>query len=151
MAPGLLAGATLAIVGTGARDLDHHIATVARERGILVNTVDDIPFCDWSYPALLRRGDLTVAIGTGGIAPAMAVRLRDQMAEAIGPEYGALLELFAEIRPHITASGRSFRDRRRLWYGLVDGPAIDEIRAGRRDGARAVLAAQVAAGMEVPA
>ena len=141
--PELLDGAIIAIVGTGDRELDHQIALAARARGVLVNTVDDIDYCDWSAPAILRRGDLLVAIGTGGIAPALAVRMRDQIAEEYGPEYGELLTLFAPLRRRIGASGRPFRDRRTLWYELVDGPAIDLLRAGRRDEAERALAAHV--------
>jgi siroheme synthase-like protein len=142
--PALLDGAVLAIVGTGDRALDHRIARACRERALLVNTVDDIPWCDWSAPAILRRGDLTVAIGTGGIAPALAVRLRDLIGDELaGPEYAQLLELFAEIRPEIAGSGRSFRERRALWYRLVDGSAIELIRDGNIDAARSAVATEI--------
>lgn len=134
--PAALDGACLAIVGTGRPDVDRPIATEARARGLLVNTVDDIPFCDWSAPAILRRGDLTIAIGTAGYAPALAARLRDRLRDVIGPEYAQLLDDFRDVRPQIMASGRSFVDRRRLWYELVDGPALEQLRAGRSDDAR---------------
>jgi siroheme synthase-like protein len=136
----LLDGAILAIVGTGDRRLDHRVADAARARGVLVNTVDDIPYCDWSAPAVLRRGDLTVAVGTGGIAPALAVRLRDRLAEELaGPELAELVELFAEVRPRIMATGRPFADRRALWYELVDGPALAHLRAGEAAAARSAI------------
>jgi precorrin-2 dehydrogenase / sirohydrochlorin ferrochelatase len=144
----LLERAFLAIVGTGDRSLDRWIATEARTRGILVNTVDDIPFCDFSMPAVLRRGGLTVAFGTGGIAPALAVRLRDGLAEELGDEYAELLALLGELRPRIMATGRTFADRRRLWYELIDGPAIVELRAGRPEEARRVLDETVEAWLE---
>jgi siroheme synthase-like protein len=145
--PGLLDDALLAIVNTGDRVLDRQIAADARSRWVLVNTVDDIPACDWSAPAMLRRGDLTIAVASGGIAPALAVRLRDRFATEIGPVYGELLELFGELRPEVMATGRSFRDRRRLWYELVDGPALRLLEAGDRDTARDALRAQVDAWM----
>jgi siroheme synthase-like protein len=132
----LLDGALLAIVATGDHEVDHAIATAARAAGVLVNTMDDVPFCDWSAPAILRRGELTVAFATSGIAPALAVRLRDRLAIEVGPEYADLLVLFGEVRPRITASGRSFGSRRRLWYDLVDGPAVGHLRAGDAVGAR---------------
>jgi siroheme synthase-like protein len=137
--PALLDGALLVIVGTGDRELDHRIATDARERHVLVNTVDDIPYCDWSAPAILRRGDLTISVASAGIAPALAVRVRDAIAELIGPEHGELLAILATLRPRIMASGRPFGSRRTLWYELVDGQAIDLIRLGDVDGARAHL------------
>lgn len=139
----ILAGTLLAIVATGERELDRRVATEARSRGVLVNTVDDIPSCDWSAPAILRRGDLTVAIGTGGIAPALAVRLRDRLAMEIGPEYAGLLEAFGEVRPRIMASRRSFADRRQLWYELADGPALGHFRAGRSREARGAIEAAI--------
>jgi len=139
----ILAGALLAIVATGERELDRRIASEARSRWVLVNTIDDIPYCDWSAPAILRRGDLTVAFATAGIAPALAVRLRDRFADEIGPEYADLLEAFGEVRPRIMATGRSFADRRRLWYELVDGPALGHVRAGRSSEARQAIAAAI--------
>lgn len=139
-----LDGATLAVVGSGDRAVDHRIAAACRRRGILVNTVDDIPWCDWSAPAILRRGDLTLAIGTAGIAPALAVRLRDLIGEElVGPEYAELLELFAEARPRIMATGRSFRSRRALWYDLVDGPAAALLKDGHTSEARTVVEKQI--------
>ena len=137
--PAILDDALLAIVATGDRDLDHHIATAARDRRVLVNTVDDIPYCDWSAPAILRRGDLTISVATAGIAPALAVRIRDRIGELIGPEHGELLTILATLRRRIAATGRSFASRRRLWYSLVDGPALGLIRDGDRSGAQAEL------------
>jgi precorrin-2 dehydrogenase/sirohydrochlorin ferrochelatase len=143
--PAALDGACLAIVGTGRAEVDRPIAAEARARGVLVNTVDDIPLCDWSAPAILRRGDLTIAIGTAGYAPALAARLRDRLRNVIGPEYGHLLDIFREVRPRVIASGRSFADRRRLWYELVDGPALEQLRAGRVDDARRSIDGAIAA------
>ena len=136
----LLDGSRLAIVDTGDRGLDAEIAQLARERHILVNTVDDIALSDWSAPAILRRGHLTVSVSTGGEAPALGVRLRDLIGETVGPEYGDLLELLAEIRPAITGSGRPFGERRGFWYELVDGPVREAVRAGNRAAARQMLA-----------
>jgi uroporphyrin-III C-methyltransferase/precorrin-2 dehydrogenase/sirohydrochlorin ferrochelatase len=143
--PALLDEATLAIIDSGDRRLDASIAQLARERHILVNTVDDIPHSDWSAPAILRRGHLTVSVSTGGEAPALGVRLRDLIGETVGPEYGDLLELLAEIRPAITGSGRPFAERRGFWYELVDGPVREAVRTGDTAGAREMLADRVQA------
>ncbi len=148
--PALLDGARLAIVATGRPAVDRPIATEARARSVLVNTVDDAPFCDWSAPAILRRGNLTVAIGTAGFAPAFAARLRDQLRDVIVPEHGELLAIFADARPRITASGRSFTDRKRLWYELVDGPALGHLRGGRADEARRAVEAAIDAWEAAP-
>ena len=136
----------LAVVGTGDRALDHRIAAACRERSLLVNTVDDIPWCDWSAPAILRRGDLTLAIGTGGIAPALAVRLRDLIGEElVGPEYAPLLELFAEMRPGDRAQRPIVpRAARALVPAGRRAGASDLIRAGDLDGARAAVETEIA-------
>ena len=75
----------------------------------------------------------------------LAARLRDLIGdELVGPEYENLVELFAEARPEIMRSGRSFRERRALWYRLVDGPALGLIRDGDPDGARRAVETEIA-------
>lgn len=148
--PDLLDDVLLAIVATGERSLDRQIATEARRRCVLVNTHDDPSFSDWSAPAVLRRGGLTVAIGTGGVAPALAVRVRDRLAEELGPEHGELLALFTHVRSSIVASGRPFAERRALWYKLVDGPALEHLRGGRPDAARLAVETTIEAWEAAP-
>lgn len=143
--PVLLVGVSLVIAASYDRAERRRVAALAREAGVLVNAVDENDLCDWAAPAILRRGGLTMALGTGGVAPALAVRLRDRLAATLGVELGTLLELFGEVRPRITASGRPFGDRRRLWYELVDGSALEDCRAGRVDEARATIAATIEA------
>jgi siroheme synthase-like protein len=141
--PELLEGTFLVIVASNDRVERRRVAKLARAAGVLVNAVDENDLCDWAAPAILRRGGLTVALGTGGVAPALAVRLRDRLAGSLGPELATLLELFGEVRPRIMASGRPFADRRRLWYRLVDGAAVEDCRAGRVDEARATISATI--------
>ncbi len=140
----LIGGSRLAIVDTGDRHQNAEIAGAARRRGVLVNTVDNIPMCDWSAPAILRRGHLTISVSSGGEAPVLAVKVRDLIGEAIGAEYGELLALLAELRPAITGSGRPFGERRRFWYELLDGPAMQTTRNGDTAGAREALADRLA-------
>lgn len=141
----LLDGVRLAIVDTGDRALDRRIAAEARATSVLVNVIDDPLSCDWSAPAVLRRGDLTIAIASAGVAPALASRLRDRLRSVVGPEYGEFVAFLAEVRPRIMASGRSLAHRRRLWYELVDGPALELLRAGHDREAREAIGAAVLA------
>ena len=64
------------VAATGIRELDRKIAEQCRERGIPVNTVDDQAYCDYIFPSIIKRGDLTVAISTSGTSPAYAMQLR---------------------------------------------------------------------------
>src|SRR5512133_55694 len=81
------------------------IAADARAAGVLVNVMDDVPNCDFAAPAIVRRGDLVIAVGTGGRAPALASRLRADLAARYGPEWAELLAVVGQVRtatlPHL--------------------------------------------------
>jgi siroheme synthase-like protein len=147
---GDLDGAFLAFAERGDDALLARIAEEAEERSVFFNAQDRPPFCSMIAPAILRRGGLTVAFSTAGRAPALAVRLRDDLASRLGPEYAQLLELAAELRPAISARIPDFDERRRRWYALVDSEVLDLLRAGRREDAGA-LAAEVLVGPDADA
>lgn len=139
---GDLAGAAVVVAATDDRDVNQGVFEEATERGIPVNVVDDPPRCTFIAPSIVRRGDLVVAISTGGAAPALAVRLRERIERELGPEYEAFLEVCAELR----ASARlpaTEDGRREAWYEVVDSDVLDMVRAGRieeaRSRARAIL------------
>ncbi|MGA7411735.1 MAG: bifunctional precorrin-2 dehydrogenase/sirohydrochlorin ferrochelatase [Bryobacteraceae bacterium] len=111
------------------------IFRLAEERGILCNSVDDPEHCRFSFGSVHRQGDLNIAISTNGWAPALAVRLRQQLEREIGPEYGALLALLKEARPTITARISDFARRRDLWYRIVDSSVLAKLREGREQAA----------------
>lgn len=142
---GDLAGAFL-VVSTGT-DRDRHARAwrEARATGALINAVDDVEHCDFIAGSVVRRGDLVVAISTGGAAPALAVRLRERLERTLGPEYGELVDLLAELRALLTERVPDFAERRALWYELVDSAALADLRAGRRARARGRLYARIRA------
>ncbi len=74
---GDLAGADLAFVATDAGEVNMAVAREARERGVWVNAADDPAHCTFILPAVVRRGDLTVAVATGGSSPALARAVRE--------------------------------------------------------------------------
>ena len=78
--PADLSGAVLCVAHAAEPGVRNAIAADARAAGVLVNVMDDVPNCDFAAPAIVRRGDLVVAIGTGGRAPALAGRLRAELA-----------------------------------------------------------------------
>jgi siroheme synthase-like protein len=121
------------------RDDNSKIFRLAEERNVLCNSVDDPKHCRLSFGSVLRRGDLTLAISTNGAAPALAVRLREQLSQSIGPEYEELVNELKLLRPQITQSIPDFSARRDLWYRIIDSDVLDQFRAGERDSARALL------------
>lgn len=137
-APDDLAGAALAFAATNAAAVNRQVAADAAAQGTLVNVADAPELGDFIVPAMLRQGDLTLAISTGGGAPGYARRLRAQLAATIGPEHGMALELYAGARPAILAAPTERQPA--LWDGLfaLDLPAL--IRTHGQDAARNSLA-----------
>jgi siroheme synthase (precorrin-2 oxidase/ferrochelatase) len=87
--------------------------------------------------SLVRRGDLTVAIGTNGRSPALAAYLKDRIRAELGPEYETLLEMLSEAREAMRAEGRSSEDAD--WRKALDSGILDLVRAGREAEARELL------------
>jgi precorrin-2 dehydrogenase/sirohydrochlorin ferrochelatase len=100
-----LEGAVLVIGATDDEMTNTAISRDARERGIPVNIVDDPQKCDFILPSVVERGDLTVAIGTGGKSPALARYLREELEIKYGVEYEILLNILGRLRPQIKKSG----------------------------------------------
>ena len=82
------------------------------------------------------RGDLTVAISTGGKAPAVAVRLRQHLEREIGEEYAQFLEIAGTLRAPLAQKYPDFETRKKLWYEVVDSDVLALLRAGNETGAR---------------
>jgi siroheme synthase-like protein len=103
-----------------------------------LNVEDDPARCSFLAPAVVRRGDLVVAISTSGRSPALAVRLRQRLEAELGPGHARFLALAARFRAPLLAAVPSFAERRRRWYELVDSDALlllsrgDELSAARR-------------------
>ena len=139
-APGDLAGAQLVISATNDRSVNAAVWAEANARGIWVNVVDDPPHCSFIAPSIARRGDLTVAVSTAGKAPALAVRVREQIERLLGDEHARFLELAGELRRPLAERHPSFEQRKRLWYALVDSDVLALLRDGDEAGARARIA-----------
>lgn len=93
-----LDGAVLAFAATGDREVNAAVAREARRRSIPVNIADAPDEGDFTLPAVLRRGEITVAVGTGGASPALASLLRDRLSTPLGPEWETVLALAAALR-----------------------------------------------------
>jgi precorrin-2 dehydrogenase/sirohydrochlorin ferrochelatase len=88
-------------------------------------------------PSVLREGDVTVTVSTGGRSPALAAWLRDRIAADLGPEIGTLLDLMAEVREEERAAGRPTEGLD--WRRALDSGILEDVRAGRIEAAREAL------------
>jgi siroheme synthase-like protein len=104
--PGDLAGARLVIAATDDDRVNARVAEKANQLGILVNVVDSAELSDFILPSLVQRGDLTIAISTGGRSPALARKLRTVLEQALGQEYGELALLLSEVRDELKRMGK---------------------------------------------
>jgi siroheme synthase-like protein len=140
---GDLMGAFLAIAATGDRALNAAVHREADARRVLLNSVDDPGHSHFAVPSVLRRGDLVVAISTGGRAPALARRLRLELEDQLGPEYGELVDLLAEARREAAPvrTRLDFVTWARLWERALRADLAGLLRQGRADEVRHLVRA----------
>jgi len=91
--------------------------------------VDDPERCDFYYPAVVRRGDLQIAISTGGHSPALAQRLRREFEAQIAPVYAGWLEELGQARKKLFASSLDPEHRRALLHAAASRQSFDARRA----------------------
>lgn len=102
-APGDLDGQTLVIAATGDQALNRRIAALCRERGLPVNAVDDPDACTFLFPALVKRGPLSIGISTGGASPTAAVYVKHAVEAALPAPDAAGPDSFAQILHYLAA------------------------------------------------
>jgi precorrin-2 dehydrogenase/sirohydrochlorin ferrochelatase len=139
---GDVAGYRLAVACTDDPSANQAVFDDGEAAGVWVNAADDPARCSYTLPARLDRGRVLITVSTAGHSPALASWLRDQLAEQVGPEYDALLELLAEARAELVAAGRPTLGAD--WRSALDSGMLDLVRAGRLDEARGLLQASLA-------
>jgi len=117
--PADLEGVFLVVAASSSSEVNHAVYREARARGILCNVVDDPPHCDFYYPAVVRRGQLQIAISTAGLSPALAQRIRKQLEQQFPPAYGTWLESLGERRQQLFAGGGDSAERRRILHEIA--------------------------------
>lgn len=134
---GDLRGAALAIGATNDRSVNAAVAAEARRRGVPVLAVDDPPNCDFISPALAQRGDLLVAVSTGGKSPAMARRARMWLEESLPEHWGALLEVAETVRRDLGPARRGILPDR--WQDALGGEVDRLVADGKMQRAATML------------
>lgn len=132
-------GAVLAFIASGDAAFDNMAANAAREVGVPVNVVDRTELCDFFTPALVDRGQVVAAVGTGGASPVLAQVLKQELEGAIPEGAGRLAALLQEFRKALQAAYPDMQMRRRFVLGVLGGPAAEAAMAGRMDDARRIL------------
>ena len=141
--------ASIVIAATDDPVVNEKIASRAKEKGLLVNAVDQPQDCNFIMPSIVKSGNLQIAISTGGKSPALAKKIRKELQALFGSEYGSLVELLGMLRTEVLAQGGTSSKNKPFFENLVSSDLLDLIRKGDIDGIRAALESTLGAGFPV--
>src|SRR5438034_4593324 len=114
----------LVVVATSSKDVNESVFREAQSRNVLCNVVDDPEHCHFYYPAVVRRGQLQIAISTAGESPALAQKLRRELEIQFGPEYESWVEQLGKARSELFARDINPEERRRRLHELASQPPL---------------------------
>ena len=117
--PDDIAGAMLAIAATDDSKVQDMVVADAERYNILVNVADVPEKCNFILPALVKRGDLSIAISTSGNSPALAKQLRRRFQVQVGEEYNILNNMMGVLRPEVMGRGRSQKENEQIFNRLL--------------------------------
>ena len=122
----------IAIAATNDTDVNIAVYNDAERRAMLVNVVDVPPLCNFILPAIVRTGPLAIAISTAGASPALAKRIKRQIADEFGEPYARLAVLLNDVRGWAKGTLPTYQDRKAFFEGIVNGEPdpIELLRAG---------------------
>lgn len=129
------AGYLLVLCATDSPAINEQAAMEAKQYGALVNVADIPALCDFTLPARLQRGRLSIAVSTGGQSPALARELRNELAGKYGPEYADYLEIAARLRREWQENCASSDERCQRWDEMkgFDPEVLELLRQGRKE------------------
>jgi precorrin-2 dehydrogenase len=128
-----LDGTFLAIAATNDTDVNIAVSDGAEHRAMLVNVVDVPPLCNFILPAIVRSGPLAIAISTAGASPALAKRMKREIAEQFGEPYARLAVILNDHRGWAKGTLPTYQDRKEFFEGIVNGDPdpVELVRQGR--------------------
>ncbi len=138
-----LEGVFIAIAATDDTDANIRIYNDAEHRAMLVNIVDVPPLCNFILPAIVRTGPLAIAISTAGASPALAKRIKREIADSFGEPYARLAELLNDARGWAKGNLPTYQDRKVFFESIVNGDPdpVELLRAGDEQAVRDLIAA----------
>src|SRR6188472_2259352 len=119
--PSDLEGTFMVIASTNSTDVNIGVYDDAERRAMLVNVVDVPPLCNFILPAIVRTGPLAIAISTAGASPALAKRMKAEVAELFGDEYAQLAVMLNDVRGWAKSTLPTYQDRKAFFDGIVNG------------------------------
>lgn len=134
-----LDGVFLAIAATSDPALNRRVALLCRQRGVLCNVIDAPEQGSFLVPSSVVRGDLTIAVSTGGASPALTKRIRKDLQERFGEEYAQFLTLLGRLRPAVLALDRSCGENADLFRALAGSRLLEALRRDDKPLAQAEL------------
>ncbi|MBN1614429.1 MAG: bifunctional precorrin-2 dehydrogenase/sirohydrochlorin ferrochelatase [Deltaproteobacteria bacterium] len=129
----------LVIAATDRDDVNEAISRDAKARGVIVNVVDDPERCDFILPSIFERGDLSIAVSTGGKSPALAKKIAMDMEFLFGGEYETLLHIMGALRGKTLAKGLAPSKNRVIFEAVIQSDILRCIREGDREGVKRII------------
>jgi len=131
--------AFMVIAATNDPHVNSQIATIGKTNGVLINAVDQPADCNFIVPSIVKRGDLNIAISTGGKSPALAKRIRKELESGFGEEYGTLVDMLGLIRKKILAMGTPQAQHKEIFEKLANAKLPELIRKNDQQGLNKTL------------
>lgn len=122
-----LQGMFLVISATDSAETQELVARLARDKGVLLNTVDQPHLCDFILPAIVRRDDLVVAISTSGKSPALAAALRRKLEGIVGDNWARTARILGEVRAEVQQRYPDANRRKAVFEQVLDSGVLDWI------------------------
>lgn len=141
-------GRPLVVAASGDDAEDARVAAIARALGVPVNVPDKPALCSFVMPAIVDRGEVTVAIGTSGASPVLAQRLRAWLERELHPRLDALARLAGDFRDAVAEQLPAGRPRRKFWEDVFDGAASEAVLAGEESEARRLMGEAIEAAVK---
>ncbi|MDW7674369.1 MAG: bifunctional precorrin-2 dehydrogenase/sirohydrochlorin ferrochelatase, partial [Bacillota bacterium] len=130
-APFDLTGAFLVISATNNEEVNKQVANECFENGILVNVVDVPPLCNFFVPSIIRRGDFSISISTGGKSPLLASKLRKELEGQYGDEYEKFLNIMGHVRQLVLNNCDDPAKRKKIFQQLVESDILELLKEGK--------------------
>ena len=121
------------ISATNDVSLNERVAKDCKKYNIIVNVVDQPEICDFIFPSILERGDITVAVSTGGASPVLARVLRTKLETMVPGSYGKLAEIVSANRIKVREKMKKFSSNKIFWEKMLNGKFLELVLSGKTD------------------